>query len=90
MDNLSFGEALALLRAGERVGRHSWKNATCVFLVSGSEFVVNRAPLNHFYPEGTKITYRPHIDVLNTDGTVGTWAPSNGDVLAEDWYRVSE
>jgi len=84
-----FDEALRLIKEGKRVGRVSWKNALCVFLVQGSQFMVNRPPLNQFYPEGTEITYRPHIDVVNADHSIGTWSPSNGDVLADDWYELN-
>lgn len=85
-----FSWALERLKVGARVGRRTWKNARCVFLVAGSEFEVNRAPLNQFFPEGTKVTYRPHIDMVGSDGTIGTWAPSMVDVLAEDWYEVTD
>lgn len=87
-DDFGFGTALDHLREGKRVGRREWKNARCVFLVAGSEFEVNRAPLNQFYPEGTKVSYRPHIDMVGADGTIGTWSPSMVDVLALDWYIV--
>lgn len=84
-----FGEALALLKEGKRVCRIEWKNAKCVFLVAGSEFEVNRAPLNQFFPEGTKVSYRPHIDMQGADDSIGTWSPSMVDVLAEDWAEFA-
>ena len=83
-----FEEALRRLKQGERVRRQSWKNARFVFLVAGSKFSVNRAPLNQFYPEGTEIEYRPHIDLVATDGTVGVWSIANVDALADDWEVV--
>lgn len=88
---LTFGVALEALKAGKRVARAGWngKGMFC-FLVPGSNFKVNRPPLMGIYPEGTEINYRPHIDLKNADGTVGTWAPSNSDALAEDWAVVLE
>lgn len=86
---MDFSEALAQLKDGKRVGRSDWKNALYIFLVAGSQFEVNRAPLNQFFAPGTQVTYRPHIDMCGSDGTVGTWAPSMVDVLAEDWYVVT-
>ena len=80
-----FEIALRLLKGGKRVGRLEWKNALYVFLVAGSEFEVNRAPLNQFFSEGTKVTYRSHIDMCGADDTIGTWAPSMVDLLATDW-----
>ena len=87
---LDFSEALNLIRDGKRVGRREWKNARCVFLVHGSNFQVNRAPLLGIFAEGTEITYRPHIDMIGADGSVGTWAPSMVDLLGNDWYEVTE
>ena len=83
-----FSQALEFIRGGKRVGRREWKNALFVFLVQGSTFKVNRAPLDQFYAPDTVINYRPHIDMVGADGTVGTWAPSMVDILALDWYVV--
>jgi len=85
---MDFSKALVCLKDGQKVRREDWKNANFVFLVKGSTFTVNRAPLNEFYPEGTEVTYRPHIDMVGTDGSIGTWAPSSVDVFAEDWIVV--
>ena len=32
--------------------------------------------------------YRPHIVLCTADGSITTWAPSNSDALADDWYIV--
>lgn len=85
---MDFSKALEAIKSGQKVGRSDWKNASYVFLVNGSTFTVNRAPLSLILPEGTEVTYRPHIDMMGTDGTVGTWSPSMVDVLAEDWVVV--
>lgn len=87
-EGYDFGWALVQLKSGNKVRRKCWKNASFIFLVPGSEFKVNRPPLLGIYPEGQPISYRPHIDVQNTDGTIGTWSPSNGDALGEDWELV--
>jgi hypothetical protein len=87
---MDFSTALEVLKEGRRVGRREWKNARFVFLVVGSQFQVNRAPLDQFYPVGTEVTYRPHIDMVGQDGSIGTWAPSMVDILAEDWIEVEE
>ncbi len=86
--DFDFSHALSLLKEGKRVGRREWKNARFVFLVLGSTFTVNRAPLLGIYPEGTEITYRPHIDMVGANGSVGTWAPSMVDLMESDWYEV--
>lgn len=84
----NFSDALTFIKEGKKMSRLYWKNANYVFLVQGSEFEVNRAPLNQFYPEGTKIKYRPHIDLAAKDGTIGVWSIANNDALSDDWYIV--
>lgn len=90
MENtFGFGRALCFIQEGKTVGRREWKNAKGVFLVDGSKFTVNRAPLNKIFPEGTEVTYRPHIDMRGADDSIGTWAPSMVDILATDWYEIA-
>ena len=84
-----FGGALAALRVGERVARVGWNGKDMfLFLVPGSHFKVNRAPLLGIYPEGTGIDYRSHIDMKTAQGDVVPWVASQSDLLAEDWYVV--
>ena len=59
-----------------------------IFLVQGSEFIVNRPPLLGIYPEGTKIKYHAHVDMRTADGQVVPWLCSQTDMLAEDWEVV--
>ncbi len=83
-----FEDALGWIKAGKKVGRKEWKNARYVFLVDGSRFQVNRKPLIDMFPEGTEITYRPHIDMCGADDSIGTWSPSMVDILADDWSVI--
>lgn len=59
-----------------------------VFLVPGSTFQVNRAPLLGIYPEGTEIKYHAHIDMRTADGQIVPWLASQTDILADDWQEV--
>ena len=56
-----------------------------LFLVPGSVFEVNRAPLLGIYPAGTKINYHSHVDMKTADGYVVPWLCSQTDLLATDW-----
>lgn len=88
---MNFGQALELLNKSSKVHRESWNGKNqFLFLVPGSKFKVNRPPLLGIYPEGTEITYRPHVDIKTTDGSVFPWTPSQGDMLAEDWMEIKE
>lgn len=88
-ENLNFGDALALLKKGKKVSREGWNDkGMFLFLVPGSTFKVNRAPLLGIYPEGTEINYCPHIDMRTADGKIVPWLASQTDVLADDWREV--
>lgn len=86
---MDFGRALEELKAGKLVARRGWNGKNMfLFLVQGSTFQVNRAPLNNIYPEGTTVKYHAHIDMRTADGTIVPWLASQTDVLAEDWVIV--
>lgn len=88
-ENLNFGQALDALKAGKKVSRAGWNGkGMFLFLVPGSTFQVNRAPLLGIYPEGTTIDYCPHIDMRTADGKIVRWLASQTDVLGDDWGVV--
>lgn len=82
----NFSQALEWAKEGKKICREGWDHKDCfIYMVAGSNFTVNRAPLNTIYPEGTPISYRPHLDARNADGGISVWAPSQNDLFAEDW-----
>ena len=86
---MNFGDALAAIKSGKRVSRSGWNGKEMfLFLVPGSTFTVNRAPLLGIYPEGTVINYQSHIDMRTSQGTIVPWLASQTDLLAEDWAEV--
>ncbi|KAA5604443.1 DUF2829 domain-containing protein [Roseospira marina] len=87
---MDFSDALRAIKAGHRLARAGWNGkGMFVFQVAGSRFRVNRPPLLGIYPEGTEITYQPHIDMKTADGSVVPWQPSQSDMAAEDWEIVA-
>lgn len=83
---MDFSEALDQLKAGNKIQRAGWNGKEMfLFLVQGSTFKVNRAPLLGIFPEGHEVKYHPHIDMKAQDGSVFAWTPNNLDLLAEDW-----
>jgi hypothetical protein len=87
--SMNFSNALVALKAGHRVRRTGWNGKEqFLFLVPGSTFIVNRAPLLGIYPEGTEINYHAHIDISTQDGQVVPWLASQTDLLDEDWELV--
>jgi hypothetical protein len=86
---MNFGQAVEALKSGKKVERQGWnEKGMFLFLVPGSTFKVNRAPLMGIYPEGTEINYQAHIDMKTAQDTVVPWLASQSDVLAEDWQVV--
>jgi len=89
--NLTFGQAIEKLKVGKKVAREGWNGKNMfLFLVDGSTFKVNRAPLLGIYEEGTEINYQAHVDMKTADGTIVPWLCSQSDMLAEDYYVVSK
>jgi hypothetical protein len=86
---MNFGQALDAIKLGKRVARSGWNGKNMfLYLVPGSQFAVNRAPLLGIYPEGTQITYHPHINMMTAQGYVVPWLASQADLLSEDWVLV--
>jgi hypothetical protein len=91
MDKMTFGDALAALKDGKLVAREGWNGkGMFLFLVPGSTFKVNRAPLLGIYPEGKQIDYHAHIDMRTATGEIVPWLCSQTDALAEDWCILGE
>ena len=88
---MTFGHALELLQRGKLMARTGWNGkGMFIFLVPGSTFTVNRAPLLGIYPEGTVIDYHAHIDMRTATGEIVPWLASQTDVLAADWCVVPQ
>lgn len=86
---LTFSQALEELKNGKKLQRSGWNGkGMFVFLVKGSTFKVNRAPLLGIYPEGTEINYHAHVDMRTADGKIVPWLCSQTDMLADDWQIV--
>ena len=86
---LSFSVILQHLKAGGLAARSGWNGkGMFIFLVPGSTFNVNRAPLLGIFPEGTEVNYHAHIDMKTADGKIVPWLASQTDLLAEDWEVV--
>lgn len=86
---MNFSEALQGLKAGERYARDGWNGENqFIFLVPGSEFVVNREPLLGIMGEGAEVQYFAHIDMKTAAGHVTPWVPSQADMLSDDWRKV--
>ena len=77
-----FGEAIALLKQGQRVARKNW-NGKGMFVmycgVEGEDYTLD---------DGMKVTRRDYLYMKAADNTVVPWVASQTDILADDWYIV--
>lgn len=86
---MNFSQALEALKSGSKVSREGWNGkGMFLFLVPGSTFEVNRAPLLGIYPAGTVINYHAHVDMKTAQNDVVPWLCSQTDMLADDWGVV--
>lgn len=91
MKERDFQWALSMLKMGNKVARTGWNGkGMFLFLVPGSTFDVNRAPLLGIYPEGTRIQYHSHIDMRTAQGYVVPWLASQTDLLTNDWVEAND
>lgn len=83
---MNFSEALTLLKNGSLVNRSGWGDPDqFLYLVPGSTFKVNRAPLLGIFPEGTEVSYSAHVDIHCAGGVCRPYHFPADDVLATDW-----
>ena len=86
---MTFSDALIAIKEGKRLRRAGWNGkGMFVFLVNGSNFIVNREPLLSILGEGAQVTYRPHIDMRDAEGKIVPWLASQTDIMADDWEEV--
>jgi hypothetical protein len=71
---MKFGKALEALKSGEKVTREGWNAA--------GQYVELQVPDEH-----SKMR-RPYLFLCPVDGALVPWAPTQSDVLAQDWSVV--
>jgi len=86
MNPMNFGDALALLKDGKRVMREGWNGK--------DKYLMYIDPYNNdqygIVEEETIVgTLARYIAIKNADNLLVPWAPSQTDVLFDDWYEVA-
>ena len=104
-ETMDFGGALLALKNGKSVARKNWDGVDMsIYLVKGSRDVSSMAidvvqgddiegiPFELFeLGDYETITRLPNLNMKNAHGrTVTGWLPSQTDVLAEDWFIVTQ
>lgn len=88
---MTFGDALLLLKAGVRVQRAGWNGkGMFIYMVPAAEYPAQRGAAKRWAGEGAMIPYGAYLAMKTVDGTVVPWLASQTDILAEDWAALSD
>lgn len=98
-ENMSFGDAIEVLRQGGTIRRKGW-NGKGMFVVKQNPCTIREdiLPKLQNLPQSAKdiimgrenprIDYTNQMLIINPDGRADSWVPSSSDVFAEDWEIV--
>jgi hypothetical protein len=90
--NLTFGQALAAAKRGEKVARSGWNGQNMYAVVMPGYpdgIAINEATAKaHGLPVGHIMKFRPYWALWTAQQDVASWAPSGSDTLAEDWEII--
>ena len=78
---MTFGDAIAALKAGKRVARAGW-NGKGMWLLLIENYQVG------FHPDLKGLKLLPWIGMKTADGGFVPWLASQTDMLSEDWELV--
>lgn len=82
---MNFGEALDLLKRGERVARAGWNGkGMWLALVEATQWSADGSPSVAPVP-GSHLKRLPWIGMKTADNGFVPWLASQTDILAEDW-----
>jgi len=83
---MNFGDALELLKQGQRVARKGWNGkGMWLILVDANKWSTSVGPSIHSVPNAHRL---PFIAMKAVDDGLVPWLASPTDVLAEDWHTV--
>jgi hypothetical protein len=89
---MNFGHALEILNRGGAVARTGW-NGLGMFLylvpAPATGYPAQTGVAKAFFGEEALVPYTAYVAIKSVNGTVTPWAPSQTDMLAQDWTMVS-
>lgn len=89
VENMTFGQAVEALKAGNKVARAGWNGADqFVYLVPAAAYPAQTGAAKATFGDGVLVPYRAYLALKTAQGDVATWGPSCSDALAEDWMIV--
>ena len=88
INSMSFGDAILMLKAGQRVARAGWNGkGMWLALIKGENWGIGgKAPYD--LPDGTHIYHADFIAMKTAGNTFVPWLASQADMLASDWAFI--
>ena len=99
-NNVDFGVANIAAKQGHVVYRDNWETGTYLFLREENQVSLSIVPTMTSLPLAVKglliqklkddstydvISFDAQYAILRPDNSICSWAPTNEDILAEDW-----
>ena len=94
LNNLDFSDILKHIKSGAKVARNGW-NGKGMFVVYQKGYPQG-IPCNEQTAKawglqpGDLFKCEPYLQIRMANGSHAMWVPSINDILAEDWYVVTE
>lgn len=83
---MNFGNALAALKDGHYVSRNGWNGkGMYVFLIGTDAFQPGIGNWTYTNGKNDNLPLRPFLAIKSINDEVVPWAPSQSDILANDW-----
>lgn len=86
---MDFSEALTACKKGNRISRAGWNApGQWVAFSPGFRLTAERiySPAIKKHTGGGTSLFGPYVMLRNAQGSFVPWTPSQGDLLAEDWF----
>lgn len=88
---MGFEKALVALKGDIPVTRAGWNGAgQFAYRVPPASYPAQTGVAKAHFGEGSLVPYAGYFALKNAQGVVSVWVPSNGDLLADDWFVVPD
>lgn len=76
---------------GNAIARAGWNGKDqFVYWVPPASYPAQTGAAKAFFGEASLVPYGGYFALKNQQGVVNTWVPSIGDLLADDWFSISQ
>lgn len=84
-----FGMAIRELKNGKKVARNGWNGKNMfIYYIPANSYAASTDVARMYF--GDIVPYEAYIAMKTVQNTAVPWLASQTDILAEDWYIVSD